>query len=98
MLALVLGYPEAAAGAAAVIPVVALNRWITAGYVQRAKADDVRGIVLRAQVRTAIGIVALLLGSLFSVEAMLGVLMGLSVEVLTYLGEAVAVLLRRRGA
>lgn len=97
-LVLLLGYPQAAVATVAVVPLILFNRWFVAGYVQRVETENLRGAVLRVQLRTLVGIIALLIGYSVSVEAMFGVLLGLNTEVLTYLGGAVRSLLRGRGA
>ena len=86
------GHPLAAAGVLAGMPVGMLNYWLILAAVRRSRelppAEANRMVLRRTLGRMALAGAALLLAVRGGPEFLLGVLGGLILEVLTYLGEA----------
>lgn len=94
----IVGQPGAALGVISATPVAIFNHWFLARILARTGMVETSDVVIRALARTAIACGALLLGWQFGIDVMIGVLLGLNVEVLTYFGEALWAILRRGSA
>lgn len=82
------GLGTASMGVVAVVPLALFNRWFVASAVRRGGLDVTGGqVMMRVIIRTVLSIVALLIAYRFGLMAMLGALLGLNLEVLTYFGE-----------
>lgn len=92
-----IGQPGAALGTLAATPAAMFNHWFLAKILAEPGVETKR-IVVRTLLRTAIACTALFIGAQFGVDVMLGVLLGLNIEVLTYFGEALWAILRRGSA
>lgn len=92
-----IGQPGASLGTLAATPVAVFNYWFLAKVLSEPGVETKR-VVTRALVRTAIACTALFIGALFGVDVMLGVFLGLNIEVLTYFGKAFRAILRRGSA
>lgn len=93
-----LGQPGAALGTVSATPVAIFNHWFLAKVLARTGTVETSEVMIRTLVRTAIACGGLLIGLQFGIDVMLGVLLGLNVEVLTYFGEALWAILRRGSA
>ncbi len=92
-----IGQSGAALGTLAATPVAVFNHWFLAKILAEPDVET-KHVVVRALIRTVIACTALLIGAQFGVDVMLGVLLGLNIEVLTYFGEALWAILRRGSA
>lgn len=93
-----IGQPRVALGTVLATPVAMFNHWFLAKVLARRGTVETSEVMIRTLVRTAIACGGLLIGLQFGIDVMLGVLLGLNVEVLTYFGEALWAILRRGSA
>lgn len=77
----------------AVLPLSLFHSWLTRSAIMKGGSSS--QVVLRTLIRTVLAVVALAVASYFGTEVLLGVLLGLSLEVMTHLVYGVQMLLRR---
>lgn len=99
LLAYLAGLPGVAWGALATLPVSLFNYYmIFSAAHSNDESRKVQGKLLkRSLLRMAISMAALLIGFKFGVEVMMGVLMALVAEMMTYMGDTVRLILSMRG-
>ncbi|KKM10791.1 hypothetical protein SY88_11955 [Clostridiales bacterium PH28_bin88] len=90
--AYLLGFPQAALGVTAGLPVGFLNYWLVASAIQKAPAGDpmrAQAVFMgRAMSRMLIAMVTLGVAALVGVEFVVGVAMALATQMLTYFIDA----------
>lgn len=95
-----LGFPMAALGAIAGLPVGIINYALMYSAVKRTAATGEKGIgtgvLNRSFLRMVISMVALLLAARLGPEFLIGVLIGLIAEMVTYIGDVARFLFNRR--
>lgn len=95
-----LGFPMAALGAIAGLPVGIANYYLIYSAVKRSAATGEKGIgtgvLSRSFLRMVISLAALLAAARFGPEFLIGVLIGLIAEMVTYVGDVARFLFNRR--
>ncbi|MBO8142652.1 MAG: ATP synthase subunit I [Firmicutes bacterium] len=99
--ALAAGFPKAALGVLAGMPVGAVNYWLTSSSLGRGQgALDPRAsarLMQRNLLRQALAVAALVAAAPMGIEFLLGVLAGVVTEMLTYFWDAAREALGRKG-
>ena len=98
-IALAAGFPRAALGAVAGLPVAIVNYYLMYAAVKRSASAGQGiggGLLGRSFLRMVISMAALLLAARLGPEFLIGVLVGLVAEVVTYIGDAVRLVFSRR--
>ena len=98
-IALAAGFPKAALGVAAGLPVGIVNYYLMYTAMKRSAAAGQGiggGLLGRSFLRMVISLAALLLAARLGPEFLIGVLVGLVAEMFTYIGDAVRLVFSRR--